>query len=734
MSAQRQSEPARDELRPAEALALLRRRWLGIVGWSCAAALGGLGFALLSAPEFRARARLLVEVPEAGFDLGQGLAQLPTVLPGLSGASPPVLSEIEFLRSRPLAETVLFPDGGPAGKPLVRVDDLSRTPVGTDLWRRLRGLPEARGALEVEVESWESPDDESATLLVTALPGGEVEFARECWWGAARERSRFEAGQPLSYGSARLRLRPTEELTGRTFRLRRQEPRRALEDFQERLQVEERPRGSSVVDVTLSDSDPERAARVVNRLVEVYLGQNRARQLQRAGRSAELLQQEVERVRAELAEAESRLLEFGQRAGPMALPASAAELVKRMADVDLERAKLSFQARSTEELLRRIAAGELSAEEVAALEARALGSARAPTGEGSLAALLARRAALVTAYNEDWPELAALKAEIETRVAGVRARLAAEFANDTRLAADLEAISTRYQGELAQLPEAQVELARHQRSIDAYSQILLFMVGKLQESSFVQNAAAPSVEVIEWAVPPRLRETPKLRVAVGLGLLLGLLLGVSSAALRELRRPIGTGEHLADLAGAPLLAELPARHGARHEPALRDLSQALAGRLGARSRLALIGMGPESRAPFAELARACARRGRRVALVQLGPAAGSGPRLADVLAGKPWSARPAEGVAFTLLTGGEPEGGAAEADWSRLLEALGAEHDWVLLGANLEPGSDALALAVRAGGAVLLCPRDQLAERVAQRRIEELRLAGVEILGVVLLC
>ncbi len=725
---------------------------------------------LFLTPVYVAAARVLLEDQGQGGSIVSALAQLPAGLSTLVGAAPPTASEVEVLTSRPVVTSVVLPRGLDEVAPdvglnlLARVDDLALQSLWKVALRRVAGEPDPAGTLSVSVVRWEFPEDFEDPLVVRFPAAGEVELALDRWLDRRPARMAWRPGEELAYESARLVLASDvapEALVGRSFRVTVGTLQKTVEDFLEALEVKEAERGSNVLRIAYPDADAERSAATVNALVQAYLAHNKRRIAARAGRPTEFLAGEIERVRTELASAEEDLARLGREVGVLALPDSAGKVVEKLAEIDLERARLELSSTATEEFLGRYDAGEISVRELAGLEA--VLTSDAPPAE-PLSALLARQRGLEALYNDDWPALREARAVVLERVAALRATLAARVQAERRLGQDLDSIQRRYLGQLEGLPEAQIELLRFQRKVEAFSQIYLLLVGQMQEAKIREATAVPAVEVIESALAPRKRSSPRLAVNLALGCVLGLVVGVVWSFAREARRPLTTAAQLALAAGAPPLGELPREREGAREPlfvradpggaaarAVRALRAALEHALSGASaprRVAIVssGAGEGRSGVAANLALALARTGARVLLVDADDAASVQARwferdlaagLAAVLSGADEAALDSGEEHLSFLAADTLHAGLADELAGRrgraALGRLAQEHEWVLVDtAPLSESALALAVAAWCDGTLLVGRYGRTAERDVALAADGLRAAGARVLGTVL--
>jgi uncharacterized protein involved in exopolysaccharide biosynthesis len=699
--------PAREEITLGELLGVARRR----ARWLVAGLIAGLAAAfvwLRVVPlEFEARGLLLFQGERPP---GELLAKLDPSggLGLLAGSGTAVAGEIEALRARPLLGSVQRLAGplAPEGR-CVQVDDLARA----NAWQALLGRPDPIPALALEVLTWPFPPEEPEGLRLEFLPGNRLVARREGLFGARSEALPYRLGEPLDLLGARLIVRAGGELDGRVLRVRCPTLARAADELREHLRVAEEPSGSAAVRISFVGPDGERAQALVNRLMAGYLEEHQARRRRLAGRPVEFLEAELARARGELARAEASLQAFGEERGALALPGAASELVKKLSDVDLQRAKLELELGAAEEVLARVRSGELSSDELAALEAT--GVFQHDLVE-PLIGLVARRARLAREFTPAHPDVAQADAAIAQRVTALEGVLETERWKRAQASENMDGLVQEYLGELDAFPAMQVALARERRAVEASTQIYLFLLGRIEAARIEQASAVPSVDVLEWAEPPYEPSGAGLLQVLFVALALGLLSGLGGALLREYQeRPLVSPSRAEALLGVECLPL--SRRRERSAEALRTVRALLPRGSEATRTLLVVPVGPRAREGelAAELARACAQSGERVLLADADARGGrlherfelaSAPGLGELLSGGGGDKalqRTAEPGLTLVARGG---GRLASVDGlARCLARWRTDYDRVLVSAPpLARSAEAYELATSGMGCVLV--------------------------------
>ena len=326
--------------------------------------------------------------------------------------------------------------------------------------------------------------------------------------------------------------------------------------------LEVRPsRDSTVVHIGFTGTDPAFAAVVANAFAASYIDVNLELKVEPARQYAQWFDERTASLREKLEAAQSRLSAFQREKG----------IVATDERLDVENARLS----------------ELSSQLVAVQAQRVDSHSRqAQTGSAEtlpevmqngliqgLKAELARQEAtrqqLAGRLGRNHPELARADAEI----ASLRDRIAAEVrrvassigttsrVNDRReseIQASLDAQKQRVlelKGQRDQIAVLQRDVENAQRTYDMVTQ-------RLAQTSLESQNQQTNVVVLTPAVAPIEHSRPRTLLNAIVATFLGLLVGISSALLRELadQRVRGVAD-LADTLDMPVLGVIPARAG-----------------------------------------------------------------------------------------------------------------------------------------------------------------------------
>ncbi len=377
MIAQREREAVREDssssrkiLTVHDLIRLATRRWRVVSAFALVGCAVAFAILAVRAPVYRAAASLQIENDRASSGILGDLAAL---------ARPPVASsEIEVLTSRTIAEAAIAAPDGPR---LATPEDPSAVrALGLETVVDDEGR-DTLARLEPGARRPPAPGPGSPRLFAStrAIDEGAPEDLRVVFTAADRVRLsvagiealvpsnpsaaefEFAPGRALEYAGLSIVLEPRGDVTGRSYRLRRFERDEALQRVRKATRAVETMRNSGVVEVTVDDSDPERAADTVNALCNAYLARSTQRGERRASQTLTFIQGQLAEQMKGLAEAEKQVVEL-QRAAPRAIEVSksAEALIERLKDVEVERMELALSLSSLREAGALLDAGDLN--------------------------------------------------------------------------------------------------------------------------------------------------------------------------------------------------------------------------------------------------------------------------------------------------------------------------------------------------------------------------------------
>ncbi|WP_022980363.1 GNVR domain-containing protein, partial [Ideonella sp. B508-1] len=146
--------------------------------------------------------------------------------------------------------------------------------------------------------------------------------------------------------------------------------------------------------------------------------------------------------------------------------------------------------------------------------------------------------------------------EAETRRAVGSAAVNANV-NAARVAEVKSALEAQ-RAKVLKMKESRDEMSVLQRDVDNAQQAYDAIVGRMNQSSLESQTQQSNVNILSSAVPPLTQSSPRLGLNIAVALVLGTMLAVASAIVRELMdRRVRGPEDLVAALGLPIVGVMP---------------------------------------------------------------------------------------------------------------------------------------------------------------------------------
>ncbi|MDN6181048.1 MAG: polysaccharide biosynthesis tyrosine autokinase, partial [Halomonas subglaciescola] len=327
------SPPADDEIDLGRLFGMLLDHKWWIIGITLLFAVIGVAYALLSTPIYRADALVQVE-SKAG--MSNPLEDVRSML----GEEPKADAQIGILRSRLVLGRAVDQEQ------LDLVVTPTRLPViGDFLVRRGVERPAFASSSVWAGETLNIGDFQVATPLtgkaftLTVQEDSHYQLSLEGeLLGSAK------AGEDASFLDGQVTLRVAELIAapGAEFTLSKSSRLSIINSLRSRLSVAQQGKDSGLLDLALTDADPEHAERVLSAISQVYLTQNIQRQSAEAEQSLDFLEGQEPKIREQLRSAEEVLNSYRTESDSVDLSLETQSVLKQLVDIESQLNELEF--------------------------------------------------------------------------------------------------------------------------------------------------------------------------------------------------------------------------------------------------------------------------------------------------------------------------------------------------------------------------------------------------------
>lgn len=334
-------------------------------------------------------------------------------------------------------------------------------------------------------------------------------------------------------------------------------------------------KGSRMANVRFTDTNPERAARILSVLVDAYVEQNLDDSLSATANAADWLRDQLDTLKTDLDANEMSLHEYKMEKNILSvafddqsnmLRGQMAQISGRLTELADQRAGL--QARVTE--LAKIGMDnptDLPASEFTKSEV--LSGLRTQYQEALAARDVVRER--IGAPGPNHPELRSAEATVSAatsallaEVKNIRGALERDLAIVKRHEADLAGQFERAKTQALDLNLLEIEYNRLHRSKDNTEKLYSLVLERTKESDLARMLRVNNIQVVDRPRPPGGPIRPNVPLNILAGALLGVALGIAAALARGmLDRTVKTPDDVEKGMGATFLGLIPEVHPAK---------------------------------------------------------------------------------------------------------------------------------------------------------------------------
>lgn len=324
---------------------------------------------------------------------------------------------------------------------------------------------------------------------------------------------------------------------------------------------------SRLVNLTFDDANPERARRVLNALVALYIDQNVDRALESSKTASEWLGVQLEKLKTELTENELALHDYKKEQNILSVSMDDRNnmLREEMTQLNAELTRVRVERERLKSRLEQLE--RVDAENLSTLPAQEL--LDSPVLTGLRAAYADAQQELVALQSagkgENHPDVRAATARATStrralveEIGNIKTAVSRSYAAKQREAAGLLSLFEKAKTEALELNRLELEYRRLERSKVNTEKLYSLVLERSKESDLTEMMRFNNISIVDVPTLPGRAVKPRLAVNLGVGVLGGLLLGMLGAFARgSFDRTFTDPDEIEAVLGVPLIGLLP---------------------------------------------------------------------------------------------------------------------------------------------------------------------------------
>jgi polysaccharide biosynthesis transport protein len=319
-------------------------------------------------------------------------------------------------------------------------------------------------------------------------------------------------------------------------------------------------RESSVIEISFSATDPDFAATLANAFAEAYQETNIQLKVEPSQKAAEFLGEKTKALRANLEEAQSRLSKYQQEKGLTSVMGNLDVESARLNDLSSQLVVAQSQSFDTSSRKRRTSGNGDESPDLAANPIVQNLKIEITRAESKFSELKERLGPSHPQYQATEAELNKLKSELLEAKRKATMSIGGSAQIDKQREAELRAAVAAQKSRVLVLNLSRDELSVLQRDVENAQRAVDSASQRLTQTTMEGSANQADIAILNPAIAPQNRTSPRTFFNLILACFLGALLGVAAGLFAEMRdRRVRSREDISELLDLPVLAVIKSK-------------------------------------------------------------------------------------------------------------------------------------------------------------------------------
>ncbi|WP_195528938.1 GumC family protein [Phocaeicola massiliensis] len=334
-------------------------------------------------------------------------------------------------------------------------------------------------------------------------------------------------------------------------------PRIMANGYANALSVEPTSKTTTIAQITLQNTSPQRGADFINKLIEIYNRDANDDKNEVASKTAEFIDERIKIINGELGTTEKELETFKRDAGLTDLKSDAQLALSENSEYEKKRAENSTQLRLVQFL------SEYANNPDHAYEVLPVNVGLTDTGLTELInrynEMLLERKRLLRTSSESNPVVVNLDASIRAMRSNVQTTILSVQKGLMITKADLERQAGKYAGRITSAPGQERQLVSISRQQEIKAGLYLMLLQKREENAITLASTANNARIVDEAQAELFPVSPKGKLIYLIAFVLGIAIPVGIIYIIELLRyKIEDRSDVKKLTTVPIIGDIPA--------------------------------------------------------------------------------------------------------------------------------------------------------------------------------
>ncbi|WP_457560106.1 GumC family protein [Caminibacter sp.] len=310
---------------------------------------------------------------------------------------------------------------------------------------------------------------------------------------------------------------------------------------------------ASVVKVEFSDNIPQRAAKFVNTLSNIYIQRSVKLKTMQADQTLKFIDSQLAKISKALAESELKLEKFKQKNKIADITTEAQNILTKLNELESKLNELTLKENTINFIL-----SQINSNKAKFLSADLIDDAALSNLITQLQTLILKKQELLIEYTPKHPAVIQVNNQIKTIKEMIRNRIKALKIAIEKKKEFLQKTLQTYEKMLSNIPANERKLIDLQRNYEVNQKIYSYLLEKRAATSIAKAGIVSDNRIIDPALVPKYPYKPKKKVILAVGIVLGLIVGIAIAILLELLdTKIKSVEDVENTTDVPVIGTVP---------------------------------------------------------------------------------------------------------------------------------------------------------------------------------
>ena len=326
--------------------------------------------------------------------------------------------------------------------------------------------------------------------------------------------------------------------------------------FRNNIKVGQLSRNSTIIKLTLEDTNSLRAKEILTAIVNAYMDEEVSQKTKEANLTLEFIDEQLDAINERLKVSENNLEVFKEENKVIGLSEQASMITTKLSNNEAKLEDLQTEINILSNLRRYINSNQ----NLSGISVGSVGFA--DPSLGSLITKLqeedTKRISLLVNYTDIHPDVVKAGKNISNLKRTIKATLANNLKQLSQRRLSLKTSIAKYNKSITTLPKQESQLSRLTRYYNIDEKIYSFLLEKKAETAILKSSTIAKSRLLDEAIENSHPIKPKRSMIVLIGIFVGILAGLAWAFLREMmNNTIKNSDEIEKLSSIPIYGIIP---------------------------------------------------------------------------------------------------------------------------------------------------------------------------------